>query len=414
MPLLFELDTLTIVGISIAAAFAVGQLFRQLGIPQVVGFIVTGVLLGPSLLHVIPIDLNQGLDFVSEIALGLIGFEMGGHLHWGDLRETGWSILLIVLLEALGAFLLVTGGLYLVSRSLHTALVFGALAAATDPASTVDVLSEYHARGPLTTRLLAVVGLDDAISLLLFSIAAALTEGLLGAPDGLSLVTVLELPFYEIGGAVLFGAALGIGLDLIMRYLKLTPGKFDAMVIPIGIILLCAGLARSFSFSVTLSTMVMGIVVINRNPDNGHYIRSTIESVGPVIYILFFALAGARLEIPLLLGMGLIGITYLILRGGGKFVGAWLGGTISKTPPAVRKNLGFALFAQAGVVIGLAIESNLRFSELGPQGETLGALVLGVITATTVLSQLIGPVMVKFAITRAAEAGKALDTLFAE
>ena len=131
MPLLFELDTLTIVGISIAAAFAVGQLFRQLGIPQVVGFIVTGVLLGPSLLHVIPIDLNQGLDFVSEIALGLIGFEMGGHLHWGDLRETGWSILLIVLLEALGAFLLVTGGLYLVSRSLHTALVFGALAAAT-------------------------------------------------------------------------------------------------------------------------------------------------------------------------------------------------------------------------------------------------------------------------------------------
>ena len=190
MPFPLELDTLALVGISLVIAFGVGQIFRRLGIPQVVGFIVAGVLLGQSFLNIIPHELNANLTFVSEIALGLIGFEMGGHLRFDELRKMGRSILLIVLFEAVGAFLLVGSGVYLLTRSLHTALIFGALASATAPAATVDVLAEYNSKGPLTTTLLAVVGLDDAISLLLFSVAAAVAESML---DGGAL-TVLSRP----------------------------------------------------------------------------------------------------------------------------------------------------------------------------------------------------------------------------
>ncbi len=409
-----SLDILALVGLTLGVAFGLGQLLRRVGVPQVVGYITAGVLLGPSLLHLIPGELNDSLTFISEIALGLIGFEMGGHLRLSELREMSGSILLIVLCEAFGAFALVALGVYALTGQPHTALIFGALASATDPASTVDVLAEYHARGPLTTRLLAVVGLDDAVSLFLFSIAASLAESLLRRSGPVSLLTMLELPFYEIGGALLVGVALGFGLHFVLAALRLDPHQHDAMVIPIGIIFLCAGLARIFGFSLTLTTMVLGAVVVNFDPEDGAYIRSTIERAGPVIYVLFFALAGARLRVDLLPAMGLLGVIYLLLRGSGKFGGAWLGSRFSRTEPAVRDNLGLALLAQAGVVIGLALSSGSRFAAFGEEGAALGGLIISVITATTLVAQLVGPLGVKIAVTRAGEAGGAIEALFVD
>lgn len=410
----WELDILALVGITIAGAFVVGQIFRRLGIPQVVGFIVGGVLLGPSLFHLIPEELNASLTFVSEIALGLIGFNMGGHLHFGELRKMGISILIIVLFEAFGAFAVVGLGSYLVTGSLHTALIFGALASATAPAATVDVLEEYKSEGPLTTTLLAVVGLDDAISLLLFSIAAALAESLLSGAGTVSIVEMVELPFYEIGGALLVGVVLGWVLNLAMLRFHLLPSEHDAIVIPVGIVFICAGLARVFGFSLILTTMTLGLVVVNHFSDHGQYIRSTIERAGPVIYVLFFALAGARLRVDLLPAMGWLGIAYIVLRSAGKYVGVWVGGTLGGAQPVVRNNLGLALLSQAGVAIGLALESHSRFGELGPEGQALGGLILSVITATTLVVQIIGPIGVKLAITRAGEVGVALRDIFAE
>ncbi len=409
-----ELDILALLGITIIAAFGVGQIFRRLGIPQVVGFIVAGMLLGPSFLHFIPSELNESLAFISEIALGLIGFDMGGHLRFSELRKMGKSILLIVLFEAFGAFALVGGGVYLITRSSHTALLFGALAAATAPAATVDVLAEYKAKGPLTTSLLAVVGLDDAISLLLFSVAAALAETMIGGGETLSVIQLLELPFFEIGGSLLVGLAFGLLLNLVMKGFHLLAREHDAIVIPIGVVFICAGLASIFDLSPILTTMTLGLVVVNWDSKNGQYIRYTIEQAGPVIYVLFFALAGARLRTDLLPAMGLLGIAYIVLRSGGKYVGAWLGGTLGKAEPAVRDNLGLALLSQAGVAIGLALGCQPRFCELGPEGEALGALILNVITATTLIVQIIGPIGVKLAITRAGEVGKADQSAFLE
>jgi Kef-type K+ transport system membrane component KefB len=414
VPLAFELEALATIGVSIAAAFLIGQVFRRIGIPQVVGFIVAGVLLGPSFLHLIPEELNHSLTFVSSIALGLIGFDMGGHLRFDELRALGRSILLIVLFEAFGAFVLVGVGVLALTRSLPTALIFAALSSATAPAATVDVLAEYHAAGPLTTTLLAVVGLDDALSLLLYSVMAAVAESTLTAGGDLSVVGVLELPFFEIGGSFAAGIIFGLLLNLAMRRFHLLAREADAIVLPIGVVFICAGLSQVLGLSLILTTMTLGLVVVNREPDHGRYVRSTIEQAGPVIYVLFFVLAGARFRVSDLPVMGWLGAAYIALRTTGKYLGAWTGGGLGGASPAVRNNLGLALLSQAGVALGLALESQHRFSALGAEGAAFGGLILSVITATTLVVQLVGPVGVKLAITRAGEVGGALETLFAD
>jgi Kef-type K+ transport system membrane component KefB len=400
----YEPNILTVIGVLMAVSFLGSKFFQRVGIPQVVGFIVIGVALGPSLFNIVPPELSEELIFVSQIALGLIGFDMGSHLLFSELRKLGRSIIFILLFEAFGAFALVTAGVYAITQSWYTALIFGAVSSATAPAATVDVLAEYDARGPLTTTLLAVVGLDDALSLLLFSLIAALTECMMAHSGVPSLLAMVGLPLVEIGGSLLLGVAMGTLLDFIMHRMK---RRHDAMAISIGFVFVCVGLSQAFGFSLILATMVMGAVTVNRYPEHGRHIRFTIEQAGPVIYVLFFTLVGARFQLALLPTMGLLGMAYVLLRSTGKFVGAWLGGNLGGAEPAVRNNLGLGLLSQAGVAIGLALASADRFCVLGEEGEVLGSLVLSVITATTFVVQIAGPIGVKFAISRAGEIGRA-------
>jgi Kef-type K+ transport system membrane component KefB len=400
----YEPNVLAVIGLLIAVSFLGSKLFQRVGIPQVVGFIVVGVLLGPSFLNIVPLSLSDQLTFVSEIALGLIGFDIGSHLLFKELRQLGRCILFILLFEAAGTFLLVTTGIWIITRSMHTALIFGALASATAPAATVDVLAEYDAKGPLTTSLLAVVGMDDALALILYSVAAAFAESLLAQSGGPSLLQVLELPLLEIGGSILLGGGLGLLLDRIMCRMKV---QHDAMAVSVGFVFLSVGLSEALGFSLILTTMILGSVVVNRCAEHGRHIRFTIEQAGPVIYVLFFTLVGARFQIQLLPTMGLLGVVYVVLRSIGKFGGAWLGGTVGQAPPTVRDNLGLGLLSQAGVAIGLALASASRFSVHGEEGQALGALIINVITATTFVVQVVGPIGVKLAIRRAGEIGRA-------
>lgn len=398
---------LALIGFTMLCAFIVGLIFRRLGIPQVVGFIVTGTVLGSSFLNIVPLDLAQNLEFVSELALGLIGFEMGSHLHLEDLRRLGRSIATILFFEAFGTFALVAGGVTLLTGELSTGLIFGALAAATAPAATVDVLEEYKSEGPLTTSILAVVGMDDALALLLFSIAVSLAEGLFSG-QAPSLLAMLELPFIEIGGALLLGTLLAVPLALFYRRSECSHS--DALIASVSLILVAAGLSQVLEFSMILTTMTLGLVVVNVEPCNADWTRATIERAGPVLYILFFALVGAHFEIQTLLVGGItltLALVYVILRSVGKFGGAWIGGHLGGAEPAVRDNLGLALLSQAGVAIGLSLSIAHRFDSYGEEGAALGKLVVTVVTATTFIVQIIGPVMVKRAIVRAGEVGKA-------
>ena len=402
----FNFDILTIIGLVIILAYLGSKGLSRFGLPQVVGYIIVGVLLGSSFLDIVPLPLVKELGFISEIALGLIGFEMGSHLRLSELRRMGRTIAFILVGEAFGAFLLVAAGVYWLTGSDYTALIFGALAAATAPAATVDVLAEYQAKGNLTTTILAVVGLDDALALLLFSITSAIAEGMLSQTGGISLTQMIELPLQEIGLALVIGIGIGLPFQWILEQLKRRQHAMCAFIV--GTVLLVAGLANSFGASLILATMTLGLVVTNVKTNNSEYARCAVERIGPLAYILFFVLVGARLQISLLPQMGLLGIVYILLRSTGKFGGAWLGGWLGRAEPKVRNNLGFGLLSQAGVAIGLALSIAGRFDAYGEDGIQLGNSVINVITATTFVVQLIGPIMVKFAVTRAGEVGKAI------
>lgn len=425
-----NMDILAVVGIVILVAFLVGQFARQLRVPQVVGFIVAGVLLGPSVLNLVPDELNNNLVFVTELALGLIGFEMGEHLRFTELQHLGKGILVIVLFQALGAFVLVFTGVMLITKSVPHALILGSIAMATAPAATVDVLAEYGAEGPLTTTLLAVIGIDDAITLLAFSVAAAIAEPLILADGSFSVVDILtgkgtvslaemiELPLLEIGGTLLVGLAFGFFLSGLMKHINKRHDperrQHDAMAVSIALIFIATGLSRSINLSLILTTMIMGMVVVNRSAHNGRFIRFTIEQVGPVVYVLFFALVGATVQLDMLPTMGALGIAYMLLRIVGKYTGAWVGGYLGGVDPVVRDNLGLALLSQAGVAIGLALESSNRFGELGPAGEDLAEIVVSVVATTTFVVQLAGPLLVKLAIQRAGEIGQLDDEVLVD
>jgi Kef-type K+ transport system membrane component KefB len=400
----FELDILSLVGLVVICAYLASKGMQRAGVPQVVGFILVGVLLGSSFLNVVPLALVRELAFISEIALAMIGFDMGSHLRFADLRRLGRSILAVLLCEGLGAFVLVSAGVYVLTRSLPMAVVFGALASATAPAATVDVLHEYHAQGPLTTTLMAVVGMDDALSLLLFSIAATVAESTLSGAGQAALGSVLGLSLREIGGAVLLGVLLGLPFQELLNRLEHEHAVYGFVV---GVVIFAAGLANSLGISLILSLMTMGVIVANVHGDNSLYVRRVVERVGPIIYMLFFALVGARLQISLLPAMGLLGLVYLVMRTGGKLGGAWLGSVLGGSEPQVRRYLGLGLLSQAGVAMGLALSTAHRFDAYGATGAQLGTTVINVITATTFVVQIVGPIALKYAINQAGELGKA-------
>jgi Kef-type K+ transport system membrane component KefB len=269
----------------------------------------------------------------------------------------------------------------------------------------VDVLHEYHAQGPLTTTLMAVVGMDDALSLLLFSIAATVAESTLSGAGQASLGPVLRLSLQEIGGAVLLGALLGLPFQELLNRLEHEHAVYGFVV---GVVVFTAGLANSLGMSLILSLMTMGVIVANVHGDNSLYVQRVVDRVGPIIYMLFFALVGARLQISLLPAMGLLGLVYLVMRTGGKLGGAWLGGLLGGSEPQVRRYLGLGLLSQAGVAVGLALSIAHRFDAYGATGAQLGTTVINVITATTFVVQIVGPIALKFAINQAGELGKAV------
>ena len=405
---MFTENNLTMIGAIIVIAFIVSKLFNSIGVPQIVGFIVAGVVLGPSILNFIPLEISSELLFISEISLGLIGYDIGSHLKLEEIRKMGKSILTILLFESLGAFILVFSGVYLFTKDFNAALIFGAISTATAPAATVDVLAEYDAKGPLTTSLLAVIGLDDALALLLFSLSSGIVENRLSASASSSIIDILVYPIVEIGGSIILGIIMSLILDLILRKIK---GQHDGMAVSLGFVFLSVGLSVTLGMSLILTTMAIGFILTNRSPEHGYRIRYTVEQAGPVLYVLFFALIGARFQVWLISTMGVLGLVYISMRTIGKYTGARIGGQLGGALPSVYKNLGLGLLSQAGVAVGLAINTGTRFLSYGEAGAALGYLIINVITASTFLVQIIGPICVKLAISRAGEIGKGKGTL---
>ncbi len=402
---------LFILGIGIFGGIGGAWIFQKLKIPQVLGYLAIGILIGKSGFQLINNDVISSLNNFNYFALGIIGFMVGGELHGSTLKKYGKQFSAILFGEGILAFTLVTVSISIVlyiftknfAASLAAGIVFGAIASATDPASTMSVLWEYRSKGVLTTTIIAIVALDDALAMTLYGLGTGLAQMILGGDA--SFLSQLSRIGIELFGAVILGAIAGYIMNLIVRY---SSDKTRTMVFGIGTLLILIALSLTLEVDVILATMTMGIVVTNLAPNRSKEFFELIKSFSAPIYVLFFVLVGARLVLTNMPGFlwVIVGL-YVVFRSVGKMVGTWIGAKISHADPVVQKYAGFSLFAQGGVAIGLSIMATQHLQNLEiANGIFLSDIIITGVTATTFIVQIIGPPMTKLAVKLAKETGK--------
>jgi len=399
----FNLNILFLLGLALFGGTIGGRLFQKLRIPQVVGYIIIGIIIGESGLKLVNHNTIMTLQPFNYFALGLIGFMVGGELKKDIFLKYGKQFITILFCEGITPFIFVSllvgiiGSIFFDWRlAWSLGLLFGAIASATDPATTTEVFREYKTRGPLTTTIIGIVALDDGLALMLFAIASSIAGSLSGYAHKGFLMAVVS-PLYNIGGAILLGGALGF---ILSEILKKYSEKERLLVFSIGTVLLITGLALLMKVEMLLAAMTAGIIVANSTPRKSKDVFQLLGGFTPPIYVIFFVLIGAKLNFIHMTAVTflLVGI-YLFGTIVGKIVGSRIGSRISGAPGSVQKYLSFGLFSQAGVAIGLSILAAQYFP-----GE-IGNIVVIVITATTFILQLIGPPFTKLAVTKAGEVG---------
>ena len=402
---------LLIFGIGVFGGLLSALLIKRLSIPQVLGYIVAGIVIGQTGFQLVKQQDIEQLRSFNYFALGIIGFLVGSEIHFSTLKKYGKQFSAILVAEGVLAFLLVGAGVtvcmwyvtHSLSIALATGMVFGAISSATDPASTIDVLWEYRTAGILTTTLIAIVALDDALAMTLYGLGTSVAEILSGG--AVSLGRVMMDISVELLGSVALGVVAGLLLNFLVHRLY---NQEQIMASAISLLLLNIWLAVIWNMDIILLTMAMGITVVNAAPKRSSTLIKLMKSFSTPLYIMFFVLVGARLSIGTMPGwLWLIVVLYVVGRSFGKMVGAYVGARWSNSPPVVRKYTGLGLFAQGGVAIGLSIMASQHLHGIQvADGMHLGDVIIFGITATTFLVQIIGPPAVKLAVKLADEIGK--------
>lgn len=382
-----------------------GRLFQKLRIPQVVGYIVFGIFIGSSGFQILGKETIAALNPISTVALSLIGFLVGGELKSDVLKKYGKQFVGILLFESITPFFIVGILISIVAfiftkdykSSVALGLLLGAICAATAPAATTDVLEEYRSRGPLTTTTYGIVAMDDAVGLILYAIASTIAAPLLGdrvMSFGAQILSILR----DIFVSIFVGGAFGFLLSKIIKNLMQDEGRI--LTFSLGMLFLATGVAIFLDLDNILAAMALGFFMVNFAPAKTRETFKLVDKFTPPVYVLFFVLVGARLNIWMITPyLGLLALVYVGGRTFGKTIGSRIGGLITKAPPTVTKYLAYCLFSQAGVAIGLSIVAGNDFPN------SVGPMILLIVTATTFIVQLIGPVFVKKGITAAGEVG---------
>jgi Kef-type K+ transport system membrane component KefB len=399
-----QLPVLLSVGLLTLAGLYAGKTARLVRLPSIIGFMLVGVILGPSLLDFLTETIQRRLSFITDVALGFVALSIGIELSLAALRRFGPGMVVIILAESFFAFVVVTAVVYALTSDLPLALIFGAVAPASAPAGTVAVIQEYRASGSLTKALYAVVGFDDGLGIIIFGFAAATARSVLAEAAGGAHQDLWDLvlkPLEEIGLSFLVGGIAAVLYCFLARALE--SGR-DLLILTFAAVLLVAGVAEAFHLSLILTNLVLGLVVVNTQPASlSERIRASLTDVMPLLFVLFFVLAGANLHVSALPSLGLLGVVYIAGRTAGLMGGAWIGAAASRAEPKVRKYLGMGILSQAGVAIGLALVVKEEFTAISESGAWIGATVITTVTATSIFFEVIGPVLTKIGLQKAGE-----------
>ena len=361
---------------------------HQVRLPKVTILLGAGILAGPSVLHFFPPSLDGWFPIVSEIALVMIGFVLGGEFTRKHIQTQGHQTFIVALTQACMTAAVTGTGLLLLGTQIETALLLAGIATATDPAATLAVIKETKAKGHFTSIIKGVVALDDLIGIILFSILFTTAEAISGQNSANEMLSSL----WGTGGAILLGLLLGVPAAFLTG--RTQPGEATREE-ALSIVFLCTGLALWLEVSSLLTAMTTGIVIANRATHHERPFHE-IENIQWIFLIVFFVLAGASLRLGALGEIGVTGIGYVAFRTLGKITGARLGGRIAGLSTTEKTWLGATLLPQAGVAIGMALLSTTKQPDLARD-------VLPVTIAATVIFELVGPVCTHFALTRSGE-----------
>jgi len=386
-----EIEIIIDVAAMLFLGLAFGRLAKLVKLPNVTGYLIAGLLLGPSFLNFIPTDMVNGFSIISDIALGFIAFSIGSEFKLSYYKKVGISPVIIAICESFGAIILVTGILILFGFDIKLSIMLGAIAAATAPAQTLMVINQYKAKGSLTSMLLSVVAIDDAVALIGFGFASTIVKMMSSTGNTHILVSILQ-PIYEIVISIVLGTLVCIIMKLMFRWFKKSSNR---LCIIVASILLTYWLAQTLQGSALLACMVLGGVLANIMEDVDSIVKIT-SSFSPPIFMIFFVISGAGFEVSALKGIGFIGLTYVIVRVIGKMAGAWIGGKVTKQEEKICKYLGPTLMPQAGVALGLIVVAGSLVPEFASQ-------IRVIILCSTFIYSLIGPVAAKFALVKAGE-----------
>ena len=416
------------VAVLILVALLSTRLMKVLKLPNVTGYIITGILVGPFVFGLLFNNFSyegikdsiiyksvEQIKWVSSVALGFIAFSIGSSFKARTLKALGKRVVIITIFEALGASLLVMGGLFALHFafpnfiSFELVLVLSAIASATAPAATLMVIKQYNARGPLVNTLLPVVALDDAVALILFSILFQIASTMSTGGD-FSIYRMLFKPLIEIVISLGLGGLLGLIISLFNKIFKSRNNRLAFCIFTVFAALGFYYLFQQpfmgeFELSSLLMCMSAGVIYTNLVKESGPTLDVLDRFTSP-IYMIFFVISGASLDLTIFFnknGLIVIGIalSYVLLRAVGKWLGALSGSSITRSEPQIKKYLGLTLIPQAGVAIGLSTTASDLFSRVG--NIEASVMVIAIVLTSTLVYELLGPMITKYALEKAGE-----------
>jgi len=402
---------LKLLGGAIFAGVLGAGFFQRFRIPLVTGYIIVGLLIGESGFQWAGQEDVARLQMFNMFALALIGFLVGSELKWDIFKSRGKQLVAILLFEGVGAFLVVGGVtsaiVYVALGNLPGAIaagvIFGAIASATDPASTMGVLWENRARGVVTTTLVAVVAMDDALAMALYAFGASFAQMLTG--QSVTIAEELRSIAGELGGAIVLGSTAGLIMVVLLKRLRIME---HAIAVTLGLIFMLMGICATTHIDVIITAMMMGVVLTNVIPRQSHELFARVASFSTPIYVLFFVLAGARMALGNMPAwQWLLVVAFILAMSFGKIAGTYLGARMTGAPDTVRNYAGMGLLVQGGIAVGLAMMAASHLSEVPlSQHLMLGDLIIVTVTATTFIVQIVAPALIRLSVLKADEIGR--------